>query len=239
MAMETYLPYYPKERGLRADHVELPPAASPARPGSTRSLTGSTRLPSTDGPKMAAARPTPPARPLGLSWSGPARRPRLPRPDPTARPAPPRPLHPRAGPGAPLTMAAELLVRPPVCAAPRPEKEGLVTSSHYVCVPPPVPAASAAPAGQPPSPSPSSGRSSSPGPSPSPSLSGPAAPIPSRPASLSFSVLRQSRGLSSGGGIQRDASPSPHRRHVAPAGGRFDCGGRRWRRSGGAGRAAA
>lgn len=106
----------------------------PPRPSPARSLTGSTRPPSTDGPKMAAAHPTPPAQASSYLWLGPACWARFPRPSPAALPAPPRPPLPRAGPGTPLTMAAELLVRPPACAAPRPEKEELVTFRHYVHV---------------------------------------------------------------------------------------------------------
>lgn len=159
---------------------------------------------------------------------------------PRCPPRSPRPPLPRAGPGAPLTMAAELLVRPPACAAPRPEKEGLVTRSSLRLCPsafwqPLLPRRPVNPR----HPARVRDRALVPVPVSIQVSSSPPPPSRALRAPSSRSVPSQIRGLYSGGGIQRDASPSPRRHRVAPAGGRFDCGGRRWRRSGGAGQAAA
>lgn len=109
----------------------------PPRPSPARWLTGSTRPPSTDGPKMAAARPTPPARPLSCPWLGPARRARLPRAGPAALPVPPGPRCPGPGPALPSPWRRSCSCgRPP---APRPDRKRKDSSPfrHYVYVPPP------------------------------------------------------------------------------------------------------
>lgn len=185
MAMGTYpIPFHAHGKENFGRTTPSSPPRSP-RPGPAWSLTGSTRPPSTDGPKMAAARPTPPARPPSCPRLGPARWARLPRAGPAARAASHR--FP-AGPGRARRSPHHGGGAAPAAARPRRAPTGkgrtphlLVTTSMSLRS---LTSASAAPVCQPHTPSPSSGPSSSPGPSPCPSLFGPVMPILSSPCAF-------------------------------------------------------
>lgn len=212
----------------------------PPQPGPVAlSLSGSTRPPCLAGPKMAAARPTPPARPPSCAWLGPARWARLSQSGSAARPAPPRPS---TAPGRARRSPHHGGRAARAAARPHRAPTGKGRTRHppvttWMCLRP-LTAASAAPAGQPPTPA--QVRNRAPAPVPLPIRGSSAPPRPSRTlrAPLSRSVPHQSRGLCSGGGIR--VTRHPPLRDSPSAGGREVRLWRgRWRQSGGAGRAAA